>query len=114
MLFNSYEFLLGFFPIVFIGFFLIGRYSREAAAAWLALASLFFYGYWRAAGLPLLLASISVNYWFGLRVTPSATATQARRRAFLVAAITFDLGVLAYFKYANFLVANANAALQAL
>jgi alginate O-acetyltransferase complex protein AlgI len=45
MLFNSVEFIFGFFPIAAQVFFGIARRSRPAAAAWLALASLFFYGW---------------------------------------------------------------------
>ena len=48
MLFNSYIFIWLYLPVVWGGFFLAARYRNEAAAAWLALASLFFYGYWDA------------------------------------------------------------------
>lgn len=121
MLFNSYPFLLAFFPVTFCVFFLIGWRNRGLAAAWLGLASLFFYGYWSAAALPLLVASICVNYWFGLRVTPADdtdppadAATSARsRRLRLSAAVALNLGVLAYFKYANFFIDNINLALHA-
>jgi len=42
MLFNSYAFIFGFLPIVFLGFYRIARYSRYVASAWLAAAWLFF------------------------------------------------------------------------
>jgi alginate O-acetyltransferase complex protein AlgI len=45
MLFNSVEFIFGFFPVTALVFFAIARRSHPAAAAWLALASLFFYGW---------------------------------------------------------------------
>ncbi len=114
MLFNSYEFLLGFFPLVFCAFFIIARYSRPVAATWLGLASLYFYGYWRLAGLPLLLVSICINYWFGLRVTPAEGRSQRQRHGWLCAAVTVDLAILAYFKYADFFIENVNATLHAL
>jgi alginate O-acetyltransferase complex protein AlgI len=114
MLFNSYEFLLGFYPVVFFGFFLIARYSRALAALWLGVASLYFYGYWRLDALPLLVGSICVNYWFGLRVTPAEHSTARARRLYLLAAVTINLAVLAYFKYANFLVGNLDTVLVAL
>src|SRR5882762_5299159 len=45
MLFNSYEFIFLFLPITAIGFFVLSRAGWVgAAAAWLALASVFFYG----------------------------------------------------------------------
>ena len=62
MLFNSFSFLFFYLPIVLAGYFLLGRFARPLApAAWLAAASLFFYGWWDVRYLPLLLASITVN-----------------------------------------------------
>ena len=43
MLFNSYEFLLLYLPITVIGYFFLARMHHRVAAAWLALASVFFY-----------------------------------------------------------------------
>lgn len=118
MLFNSYPFLLGFFPVTVAGFLLLSLRSRGLAAAWLVLASLFFYGYWSVAALPLLVGSICVNYWFGLRITPAASDTRvshelAARRHWLLAALIVDLAVLAYFKYADFFIDNLNMGLRA-
>lgn len=63
MLFNSYEFLFLFFPIVLMGYFALGkREDSNAANLWLVAASLFFYSYWNIRYLPLLLASIAFNY----------------------------------------------------
>ncbi len=62
MLFNSYPFVFLFLPITLAGFFALGRQSRGLAIAWLALASLFFYGWWNPAYVALLLASITFNY----------------------------------------------------
>ena len=42
MLFNSYEFIFLFLPVVFFGFFVIGRYNSRFAAVWLVVASVFF------------------------------------------------------------------------
>ena len=46
MLFNSYQFIFLFLPITFFVFFAIGGRRPVYAAAWLTLASLFFYGWW--------------------------------------------------------------------
>src|SRR5450631_3705009 len=113
MLFNSYAFLLGFFPVTFCAFFIIARRNHALAAAWLGLASLFFYGYWSVTALPLLITSICVNYWFGLRLTPGAGVSDQSRRLRLIAALVINLGVLGFFKYANFFIYNANLALHA-
>lgn len=106
MLFNSYVFLFLYLPVVLAGFFVLARWRNSAALAWLALASLYFYGYWDARYVGLLLASISINYLLAhglvaLRLTPH------RAKALLVVALIFNLTLLAYFKYANFFVSNA-------
>ncbi len=62
MLFNSHIFIFGFLPIVFFGFYYIGRYNQNLAALWLTLSSLFFYGWWNIHFVGLLLVSIVFNY----------------------------------------------------
>ncbi|MDN2696808.1 MBOAT family protein [Janthinobacterium sp. SUN073] len=111
MLFNSFAFLFGYLPIVLAGYFLLDRLTssaswRLAPALWLALASLFFYAWWDVRYLPLLLASICVNYGAGRLLGTSAGA--ARKRV-LVAALALNLGLLAYYKYANFFIDSVNA-----
>lgn len=113
MLFNSYAFIFAYFPVVLIGFFLIGKRNIRAAAGFLALASLFFYGWWSVEAMPLLLASICFNYWAGLRLTPAPGRTDRQRKRMLVFALTVDLVILGVFKYANFFVANVNEGLVA-
>lgn len=111
MLFNSFAFLFGYLPIVLAGYFLLDRLTssaslRLAPAVWLALASLFFYAWWDVRYLPLLLASICVNYGAGRLI--GARAGAARKRV-LVAALALNLGLLAYYKYANFFIDSVNA-----
>src|SRR6478672_3361999 len=53
--------------------------------------------------LPLILALTVVNFGFGLLLA------RRRSRAWLALAVATDLGVLAYFKYANFLLDAARA-----
>ncbi|MDP6390192.1 MAG: hypothetical protein QF654_09885 [Alphaproteobacteria bacterium] len=46
MLFNSYVFILGFLPVVLVGFYyLADRFGPSGAIGWLLIASLFFYGW---------------------------------------------------------------------
>ncbi|MGK5030055.1 MBOAT family O-acyltransferase [Janthinobacterium sp. MDT1-19] len=111
MLFNSFAFLFGYLPIVLAGYFLLDRWAssaswRLAPAMWLALASLFFYAWWDVRYLPLLLASICVNYGAGRLIGASAGA--ARKRV-LVAALALNLSLLAYYKYANFFIDSVDA-----
>ena len=103
--------MLGFLPLVWCGFFLIGRHWPSAAAAWLFLASLFYYGDWMPQFTLLLLASVAVNYAVGRAIALAASERRARARALLIGGVVFNLGLLSYFKYANFLVDNVNGAL---
>ena len=111
MLFNSYAFLLAFLPTTLVGFFLIARRSHVAAAAWLMLASLFFYGWWNPAYVPLLLASIAWNYGMGARIVAlkARDREQAARWA-LAVAIAVDLAALGYFKYVDFFLDTLHVA----
>jgi len=103
VLFNSLDFVFGFFPVTVLVFFLLGRRSQAAAAAWLALASLFFYGWWNWIYVPLLAASAAFNYVCGVRLAKLVRAERTRATAVLFAfAVVADLALLAYYKYANF------------
>ena len=105
MLFNSYQFIIFFFPVVLIGFLYIAHYSHHLAAVWLAIASLCFYASWHYQDLYLLLLSIVGNYTAGYwlaRLDPSG------RKVLLWVSVSTNLIILAYFKYSNFLVDNWN------
>ena len=106
LLFNSFGFLFLYLPLVLGGFFLAGRVGARWAALWLALASLFFYGYWNVRYLPLLLASIAFNYRAARAILAGEGAMRKRRLAVALAA---NLALLGYFKYADFFLASAGA-----
>lgn len=112
MLFNSYLFLFLFLPITAIGFFQLGKYSQRLAALWLFAASLFFYGWWNPAYVGLLLGSIIFNYGAGIALANAHDAGSARAKGLLGLAVAANLGLLGYYKYANFLIENLNAALR--
>lgn len=107
MLFNTYEFMFGYLPMVLGSFFAIARWRHRAAAIWLALASLFFYGWWNPKFVTLLLASIAFNYLAGVYIGRS---TQPRAKVLLIAALAVNLSLLAAFKYANFFINTVNDA----
>lgn len=103
MLFNSHVFLFLFLPLVAAVFFTIGRVSERWAAAWLALASLFFYAWWSPKYVTLLLASIGFNFATALAISRSQlTFGWHRRKWLLTFSITANLVLLGYYKYANF------------
>lgn len=109
MLFNSYAFLFLYFPVTFAAFFAIGRYSRALAALWLFAASLFFYGWWNPAYVGLLAGSILFNFGMGSAITRAHQAGRtAQQQLLLTIAVGADLALLAYYKYANFFLHNAD------
>ena len=111
MLFNSYEFIYFFLPVTLLVFFaLSGSGWRRAAAGWLALASLFFYGYWSPSYVVLLMGSILFNFAAGQWIDRLRQAGRGdRARLALIAAISTNLMALAYYKYANFFIDSLNA-----
>ncbi len=100
MLFNSYVFLCAFLPLSVAGFYLLAhRSGAYAARIWLCLASLFFYGWWNAAFLLLLMASIAFNYALSVFLEPD-TGDGSRGRGWLLAGgIVANLLLLFYYKY---------------
>jgi len=108
LLFTSGEFLFVFLPITLLVFFAAARFAgRAAAAAWLAVASLIFYGYWRIEHTVLLVVSIAVNYTFGEWILRARHHAKPTARLLLFVAIAANLGTLAYFKYADFFLRTA-------
>lgn len=106
MLFNSYVFLLGFFPAVTIIFFVLGRSSPKLAASWLAIVSIVFYGWWDVRYVPLLLISIVFNFSIGKEIDRNLES-EKRRRLLLTLGVMTNLTILLYFKYLNFFIDTA-------
>ncbi len=101
MLFNSNVFLFAYLPVVLAVFYLLKfRADRRGTMAWLAAASLFFYGYWDLRFLPLLAGSILINFTLSRFMRPGET------RALFIVSLVFNLALLGFFKYANFFVDN--------
>ena len=107
MLFTSFEFLFLFMPVTLAGFYLVGRTSHRAAALWLAIASLFFYGWWNPRFVLLLLASVAFNYSMGYLLAARQQTPQGK--LLLSLSVATNLLVLGIFKYANFFVSSVNA-----
>lgn len=106
MLFNSYIFIFAFLPIVVVVYYVARRHvGYEWACAWIVLASLFYYSWWKPAFLLLLGASIAVNFAFA-KMLLMARWSSTERRLLLAIGVGFNLCLLGYYKYAGFLVQN--------
>ncbi len=107
MLFNSYIYIFAFLPVVFFTyFFLLKRGMLLASKVLLVFASLFFYSWWNIKYLPLILISMFVNYAIGTAL--SNNLTPKYRKHLLIFGIVFNVGLLGYFKYADFFIQNIN------
>ncbi len=104
MLFNSYEFLFIFLPLVLLAYHgLLATRAPGSALTLLVACSLLFYGWWNPHYLALILGSIAVNYacYRGMRRLP-----KPREKLVLTLGVVFNLSLLGYFKYAGFFVDN--------
>lgn len=117
MVFSSIEFLLFFLPLFLILYSLVPERMKNVT---LLSGSLIFYAYGEPRYLPLLMLSILVNYFFGLRIgrreqhraereeadkeqksglRTNRLKRNRRRRAIFAIAILINVGMLAAFKY---------------
>jgi len=105
MVFSSYEFLLVFLPISFLGFLVLEQTGwGRLALAWVVLASLVFYGWWNPIYLPLLAGSMLGNFAIGRLLTRRDLQTRlGTRKALVVLGVSANLLALGYFKYAGLL-----------
>ncbi len=110
MNFNSPEYIL-FFLLVLIGSWFMAR-KPQLRFLFLLLASYYFYASNNGYLLLLIVGSTLVDYMAGLAIEKSERKTT--KRSWLIASLVVNLGVLAFFKYTNFLVQSLNTAAQAL
>jgi alginate O-acetyltransferase complex protein AlgI len=110
MLFNSYVFIAAFLPIVWCGYFVLVRWGADRQGqVWLLAASLYFYGWWNIANVPVLLASITFNFFIGRLIGATCARGIGRVRALLAIGVCANLALLVYFKYSAFIVMNVTA-----
>lgn len=114
MLFSSYEFIFIFLPLVFFGYFyLLSKRLATGAKSFLVFASLFFYGWWNVAYLPLILLSMLFNYTIGTSLSRKKERRKVSAKSLLLVGIGGNLALLGYFKYADFMIDNMNFLFQA-
>lgn len=105
MLFSSISFLYYFLPLtVGLYFAAPGRFKNTV----LLLASLVFYGWGEPKYVLLMGLSVLLGYGFGLLV--EKYRQKSAGRILCVASVGVSLSFLLYFKYADFLIENFNAA----
>ncbi|WP_419677750.1 MBOAT family O-acyltransferase [Aliarcobacter lanthieri] len=109
MLFNSYEFIFAFLPLVFIiYFYLMHKRLVVGAKAFLVFSSLFFYSWWNILYLPIILSSVLFNYVIGNILSTKEFNKSFSKKSVLIFGILVNLSLLGYFKYADFFIDNFN------
>jgi alginate O-acetyltransferase complex protein AlgI len=106
MLFSSPIFLFLFLPVVLAFCALPGLKLRNGL---LLIFSVIFYAWGEVLFVFLMLGSALLNHFLGLWV--DRETDPARRKWAVGVAVALNIGTLAFFKYANFAVANLNAVL---
>ncbi len=104
MVFSSPLFLFLFLPVVLSLYPLLP--GIRAKNGWLLLVSLVFYAWGEPGFILLLLGSTVANFYLGRWV--DRQTGRAGRKVAVAVAVALNLGLLAFFKYADFTVASWN------
>lgn len=100
MVFSSIPFIFFFFPVFLILYYLVPMKLKNYV---LLLFSLFFYAWGEPVYILLMLFASFVDYVNGLMMTRYGTV-KSRRRIFLWISVGINLSMLAFFKYADFVI----------
>lgn len=103
MIFSSITFLYYFLPVVLIVYFAVPPKFRNTV---LMLFSLCFYGWGEPKYIIFMVVSIFVGYLSGIGI--AQTSKSKVRTGLMVMAVMVNLGMLGYFKYADFFIENFN------
>ena len=107
MVFSSTLFLLIFLPIFLLGYHLLPHKLRNC---WILIASLIFYSWGAPIFIFVVVGSVIVDFFLIDQLHRSRY--EKRRKWLLALSISINLGLLLYFKYANFFVENVNLFLE--
>ena len=108
MIFNSFQFLI-FLVVVVVAYW---QLKLRAQNVLLLVASYLFYGWWDWRFLGLLWLTTIVDFIAGQKI--EAGSTERERRGWLIGQVSFNLGILAFFKYFNFFTDSTEHVLRSL
>lgn len=111
MVFSSSLFVYYFLPITLVIYFIIFKFNLKYSNYWLLIVSLLFYSWGEPNYVILMLVSIMFNYLFGLFLEKTRNNDNKKVQAKLVLALSvlFNIGLLIYFKYTDFIIVSLNS-----
>ena len=98
MLFSSLEFIFLYLPINVAVYFILPKKIRNL---WLLIGGLAFYAFGEPKFLPVMAATIALDFLFGLWID-RVGKKQKNAKAILALAVVLNIGTLAFFKYFDF------------
>ena len=102
MVFSSLTFLFVYLPVTLAVYYLAPLRARNLV---LLLVSLLFYGWGEPVYIAVMVASVAINYAFGLLVE-KYRADDKKARRIVLSSVLFNLALLFFFKYFDFAVEN--------
>lgn len=103
MIFSSIPFLYYFLPVVLLLYYIVPKKLKNGA---LLLASLVFYAWGEPKLIWVMAVSILLTYGYGILIEKYQEGPWGR--IFLSLSVGTSIGLLGYFKYADFLLENLN------
>lgn len=108
MTFSSIHFVFLFLPFFLIAYYLIPKKWWRSAI--LFLGSLLFFVWADPPHIHWLLISILLNYFFGIIIDVFQARQKERfSKIFTILAVVCNLGILVFYKYSPFILANINS-----
>jgi alginate O-acetyltransferase complex protein AlgI len=104
MVFSSPLFIFLFLPLVITIYYTI---RKELRNIFLLIASLLFYAWGEPLYVFLMIVSILMNYAFGM-IIENYRKERMVCKSTLIIGVVANIGLLGFFKYANFFVSNLN------
>jgi len=104
VLFSSLTFLAVFLPVVLFIYYISKDKYRNYI---LLVASLLFYSWGEPKFVIIMLISIIFNYYFAILIDKFRNKIRVSK-LILILSLIFNIGLLIFFKYSNFLITNLN------
>ncbi len=109
MVFSSVIFLLYFLPVFLLVYQFCPKFLKNW---WILIASIAFYTWGAPEFVFILMGSTIIDFYLVQNIYQAKTTK--KKRLFLTVSLAMNLGLLAYFKYANFFVENVNSVLRSM